>query len=165
MLGRIYGIEEHLIITFIASFLLWFMVGGLLYLWFYKRKMKSGQLVITFFCMFLAWYISEVLKKIFNVERPFLVSGQIPLTLTLPTDPSFPSAHASSAFALAISVRKTDRRLYLLYLIFAVFVALGRVLSHVHYIIDVIAGALIGITTVFLLEKLGLERLFRKILA
>jgi undecaprenyl-diphosphatase len=105
--------------------------------------------------------VAELIKQVFPTLRPYEVGRGVPLTLTLPTDPSFPSGHASTAFALAVSMRKYSKKAFVLYIIFAVLVALGRVLGHVHYYIDIIAGAGIGIMTVFLLEKINVEKLFK----
>lgn len=165
MLSSIFSIEKNIFVTFIASFLIWLMVGGVIYMWVYRRKIRFGQVAGIFLGMFVAWGISELLKYVFLKERPFVVNGQSPLTFTYPSDPSFPSSHSSSAFALAIGMRKTDKRLFVLYFLFAFVVAFGRVISRVHYIIDVVVGGIIGISAVILLEKLGIEKLFKKILA
>ncbi len=162
MLNNLFSVENHVLITFIASFLVWFMVGGVIYLWVFKKKFRFGEVASVFLAMLSAWVISEALKKIFSVDRPFIVNGQDPLTLTWPFDSSFPSAHASSSFALALSLRKSDKRLFLLYFIFAFVVSFGRIVSRVHYFIDVFAGAFIGISTVYILERLGMERFFKK---
>jgi undecaprenyl-diphosphatase len=165
MLNAIFNIEEHVLITFIASFLIWLMVGGVIYLWVYQKKFSFGNVVNVLLAMLFAWTVSELLKMVFPSQRPFVANGQTPLTFTWPIDSSFPSAHASSAFALATSLRKSDKRLFSVYIIFAILVAFGRVLSRVHYFIDVFAGALIGIFVVFVLEKFALDKLFKKFLA
>jgi len=165
MLNSIFNFEEHLIITFIASFLIWFMVAGVIYLWIYQKKIQFRQVLSVFAMMMFAWALSELLKKIFPVQRPFMVSGLDPLTLTFPFDSSFPSTHASTAFALATSFRKSDKKLFILYFIFAVVVAVGRVLSRVHYVVDVLVGAIIGILTVLILERMGFDKFFKRILS
>jgi len=165
MLISIFNLQERALITFIASFLIVFMVGGVLYLWLFRKKIHFSQVVLAFSAMLFAWLLTELVKKFFPVSRPFMVNGQNPLTLTWPLDSSFPSDHASSAFALWLSLRKADKRLFFLYFIFAVLVSMGRVLSHVHYFLDIFVGALIGILTVIVLEKLGMEKFLKKILA
>ncbi len=165
MLTNLFNVEEHVVITFIASFLIVFMVGGVVYFWIIRKKIPFRQVAIALLAMTFAWAISDILKRIFVTERPFIANGQNPLTLTWPLDSSFPSNHASGAFALAISLRKSDKRLFLLYFIFAFVVSFGRVLSRVHYFIDVFAGALIGVSAVLILEKLGIEKFIKRILA
>ncbi len=164
MLANIFDMQKQVLITFIASFLIWIMVGGVIYLWIFRKKIDFRFAVYIFAVWFVSWIVSEFLKRLFALERPFVVNGTIPLTLTIPRDYSFPSAHASSAFALAVSLRKYNSRLFIVYSAFAFLVSLGRVLSRVHYITDVLAGAVIGISVVVFLDKLGMEKYFKKIL-
>lgn len=165
MLSFLFNIEKNAIITFIASVLIWLMFFGVIYLWIYRKKIHFRQVVAVSFAVIFAWSISELIKILFPTQRPFEVSGAIPLTLTWPLDSSFPSAHTSTAFALAVGLRKSDKRLFFLYILFAFVVGAGRMLSKVHYFVDVFAGALIGISAVVLLEKLGMEKMLKKILA
>ena len=60
-------------------------------------------------------------------------------------DKSFPSDHASMAFALAFSVVFLRPVLGSALLVLAGFVAWGRVFVGVHYPLDVLAGALVGL--------------------
>lgn len=160
MLISIFHLETHAIITFIASFLWWLMVAGIIYLWIYRRKIDLRHIANIFFAVFVALLLSEVIKRLFPTQRPYLVSGMQPLTLTWPFDSSFPSVHSTSAFALATGLRKSDKRIFAVYFIFAIIVAIGRVLSRVHYVIDVVAGAVIGICAVFILDNLDVQKLF-----
>lgn len=164
MLTNIFTLEKQVLITFIASFLIWTMAGGLVYLWVFKKKIKFQYMIYIFVVWLVSWVISEFLKEVTAIDRPFIANGVMPLTITIPSDYSFPSAHASSAFAMAASLRKYNTRLFFVYMIFAFLVALGRVLSRVHYFIDVFAGALIGVAVVYILEKMGMERFFKKVL-
>jgi undecaprenyl-diphosphatase len=157
----ILGSSQDLIVTFFASFLIWLMFAGIIALWFVDKKFKWRQVFYIFFASFVAWGFSEMTKKIFPTLRPFEVGRGIPLTLTIPTDSSFPSGHASMAFSLAIGMRKYSKKVFFLYIIFATLIGLGRVLGHVHYYIDIIAGAGIGILTVLLLEKISTAKLLR----
>jgi len=142
-----------LMITFIASFLIWFMFVGIVISWQMHGKMKKEHVVYAFLASLLAFVISQSIKIIFPTIRPFESQGLIPLTLTIPTDSSFPSGHASAAFALAISVKRHDKKMGFYYLIIALVVSMGRVLSNVHYYRDIIGGAFIGGLSVFILDR------------
>jgi undecaprenyl-diphosphatase len=145
--------NKNLFITFIASFLIWFMVAGVVFIWITDAKIKARQIISIFLATLVAFIITELIKRAFPTLRPFEVNGRLPLTLTIPTDSSFPSEHTSLAFALATGIRKFGRRIFFLYLIFASLVGVGRLLSNVHYYADIITGAVVGIASVLLLEK------------
>ena len=49
------------------------------------------------------------------------------------------------AFALSITILKHDKKVGLLYLVMAGFVGIARIMAYVHYPIDIMAGAVIGV--------------------
>ena len=141
------------LITFLASFLIWFMFAGLLVLWFFRKNIKSRHIFHAITASFVAFLISQLIKLLFPTLRPFEVTGEIPLTLTIPIDPAFPSSHSSSAFALAVSVQRHDKKAGFVFVLFAMLVGLGRVLGNVHYYYDIFGGAIVGILSVIFFEK------------
>ena len=144
---------NNLVITFLASFLIWFMVAGVVFMWLTNSKIKVQHIMSIFLATLVAFIISEVIKRLFPTIRPYEVTGGVPLTLTIPRDPSFPSEHTSLAFALAAGIRKFGKTIFYVYLLFAILVGFGRFLSHVHYYADIVTGALIGVASVLLIEK------------
>lgn len=83
----------------------------------------------------IVYVINFELKMIFNIPRP----NDVRITfIETENDNSFPSMHASGSFgAAAISGEK------LLYL-WALLISVSRIILGVHYLKDVIAGALLG---------------------
>jgi undecaprenyl-diphosphatase len=59
-------------------------------------------------------------------------------------DPSFPSDHATAAFAIAVALLLRHRKAGLLALGLALAVSVSRVVVGTHYPSDVLAGAAIG---------------------
>jgi undecaprenyl-diphosphatase len=153
--------NHNLFVTFLASFLIWFMVAGIVYLWITNEKVKVRNVIQIFLATLIAFIITELIKRAFPTLRPFEVNGRVPLTLTIPTDSSFPSEHASLAFALATGIRKFGKKTFFLYLALALLVGVGRLLSNVHYFPDIIVGAIIGIISVLLLEKVKIIKFLR----
>ncbi len=152
--------DSSLLVTFMASFLIWFMLGGLVILWIIDGKIKREQALHAFLSAILAWVIATMLKSLFPSLRPFQQYGIIPLTITIPSvNSSFPSAHAAVAFAIATSIYIHKKRLGIRFLILAVLVALGRILSGVHFIHDVVVGSLIGVFTSYLIKRLHVTKL------
>jgi undecaprenyl-diphosphatase len=137
------------------------MVAGIVYLWITDSNIKIRHVIGIFLATLVAFIITELIKKAFPTLRPFEVNGRVPLTLTIPTDPSFPSEHASLAFALATGMRKFGKKPFFLYLGFALLVGVGRLLSNVHYFLDIMVGAVIGITSVLMLEKVKIIKFLR----
>jgi undecaprenyl-diphosphatase len=71
-----------------------------------------------------------------------------PRVHTLVSEPhthSFPSGHAASSFACAIVLASYAPRLRVLLWVLAALIAFSRVYVGVHYPLDVLAGAIIGI--------------------
>ena len=131
-------------ITFTASVLIWLMFFGLIVLWVIDGKIKKETVIHAVFSCALAYVVTDLIKNYFPVLRPFVFSELIPTTLYVPSDGSFPSTHTAVGFALAVTILKHDRKVGILYLIMAGLVGIARILAHVHYPIDIIAGALIG---------------------
>ena len=76
------------------------------------------------------------------------------MTLTVPYDGSFPSSHAAAAFGLAASIWRHNKKLGLKFLIMAILVGIGRVVGNVHNLVDVLAGAFIGLAASVAIERL-----------
>jgi membrane-associated phospholipid phosphatase len=84
-------------------------------------------------------------------------------------DPSFPSDHASAAFAIAFAVFLFDRLVGSVFLAAAVLIGVGRVFIGAHYPADVLAGALVGFAVALVVVKfaryalLGLVRIAERV--
>ncbi len=68
--------------------------------------------------------------------------------------PAFPSGHAAIFFALAAVAYLINRRWGIYLFIGAVINALARVAVGVHWPIDVVGGAFLGIVVVLVLQRL-----------
>lgn len=153
---------QDLLITFIASFLIWIMFAGLLVLWVIDGRIKKEQALHALFAAFIGWLITEVIKNMFTTRRPFVTNGGSPITITTPEDAAFPSGHSTAAFALAVSIWLHDKKIGAIYMVSAFLVALGRILANVHYPLDTIVGALIGTLTSVTFDKVHLFSLLKK---
>lgn len=131
-------------VTFLASVLIWLMFFGLIVLWVIDGKIKKETVIHAIFSCLIAYAVTELIKTFFPTLRPFQFEGGLPLTLTVPDDGAFPSSHSAVGFALAVTILKHDRKVGILYLIMAGLVGIARIMAHVHYPIDIMAGAFIG---------------------
>jgi membrane-associated phospholipid phosphatase len=78
------------------------------------------------------------------VKRPRPVLEGLPPLVGAPSSLSFPSAHATSSFAVATAMTRVDT-LGALAFILAAALALGRPYLGMHYPSDVLAGIVIGV--------------------
>ncbi len=88
-------------------------------------------------------------KRVTNRRRPDRVWHDVPEVrhVPMPTSTSFPSGHSASAFAFAEGVGAAAPALGVPVRMLAVAVSYSRVHTGVHYPGDVVAGALIGVTS------------------
>ncbi len=154
---------NNLIIEFLASFLIWLLVAGLLVLWVIDGRIKKEQALHALAAFILAWVIADIIKRFFPTVRPFVINGSQSLVLFPETNGAFPSGHTSAAFGLAMTVWLHDRRVGLIFIALALVIGAARVLANVHYPVDILGGATVGIIVALAVEKLHLFELIRKI--
>lgn len=87
-------------------------------------------------------FINEPLGRMMNRPRPFELERFTPLT-SHEAGKSFPSNHATGAFALAVSFHSVPTYSTILYTL-AVLLCVTRVYTGVHHLTDVLAGILHG---------------------
>lgn len=87
--------------------------------------------------------VNQGIKRLVRRDRPD-TDQERPHHLRQPSTSSFPSGHASSAFAAAGLLSESDPRLAPLYYGLAVVVATSRIHVRIHHASDVVGGALLG---------------------
>ena len=93
----------------------------------------------------VALAIGHFIADLWDRARPYEAHPQIAhLFVTRSADPSFPSDHATAAFALAVGIFIYHRRAGWLMLVMATLVSLSRVVVGTHYPSDILGGALLG---------------------
>lgn len=93
----------------------------------------------------LASAAAALLKELFDRTRPPLADAAVDPLVPIPDSASFPSGHAATAFAAAAVVGACYPRLRWPAYGLAALVALSRVYLGVHFWLDVLAGAALGI--------------------
>lgn len=112
-----------------------------------ERQQKGAIAVLG--SLALASLAIFLINQAWARPRPF-TTHEVEMLFYYPTDPSFPSNLATIVFAMAAGVGLGHRRLGIVAYLLATLAALSRVFAGVHYPLDVLAGATLGVTATFL---------------
>jgi len=119
--------------------LVWFLLGAALAI------VDNGRWEQWLICALLGPFaiaLNYVVKL--AVKRPRPVLEGLPPLGGAPSSLSFPSAHATSAFAVATAMCRVDPATSAAFIV-AIALSLGRPYLGMHYPSDVLAGALLGV--------------------
>jgi undecaprenyl-diphosphatase len=106
----------------------------------------------------VALAIGQVVARLADRPRPFVADPSgVHLFARHAADASFPSDHATAAFAIGTAVLLRNRRLGAAVLVLAGLLAAGRVALGVHYPSDVLAGAVLGSAVSLVLHRPALR--------
>jgi undecaprenyl-diphosphatase len=134
--------------------LLWIVLAAVLAA-LYRRW---GVLLLTVIAVAVADWTSIALKTLFDRPRPPLRYPEPKTLVPLPHDASFPSGHAATSFAAATILSFAFPRWAPAFLVLAAAVAFSRVYVGVHYPLDVIGGAALGVLVATALRRLVTAR-------
>lgn len=127
--------------------------GGLIYVWLAaafiafiatKRRSHAAIILAALASVLVAEVATDLIKVAVGRLRPFMAMPDIVRYGALEKSYSFPSGHASRAFASAAVLSAGFKRLRPLWYVLAFAIALSRVVLGLHYPSDVIFGALLG---------------------
>ncbi len=102
--------------------------------------------------------LAGLLKQVFGRDRPPLRYPEPAALVHVPGSASFPSGHAATSFACAVILARAAPRLRFALYALAALIAWSRVYVGVHYPLDVVAGAALGVAVglaVTALPRLG----------
>jgi undecaprenyl-diphosphatase len=88
--------------------------------------------------------IFTALKKLSGRRRPCEIEPHCWATLLPPDQFSFPSGHTITAFAVSVTLGSFYPALFPALLFFAFSIAISRILLGMHFLSDVVVGALLG---------------------
>ena len=129
------------------------MVGAVLAL-IWRRP---WLLVLVLASDFVADGLSLGLRQAIGRDRPPLVYPEPKALVAVPHTGAFPSGHASSAFACAAVLAWASPRLRVPALVLAAAIAWSRVYVGVHWPLDVLGGAVLGVLVSTVLLKLAVD--------
>ena len=130
--------------------LLWIGIALVLALVWRRR----GVLVLTVIAVAAADLAARGLKQLVDVERPSSRYAEPKPLVAAPHDHTFPSGHAATSFAAATILAAARPRWGPLWFLLALAVGFSRVYVGVHYPLDIVGGAVLGIATAIALRRL-----------
>lgn len=137
-----------------------YVVYPLLILFFIKKDRNLASLLAV--SLIISMIIVPVIKHAIGRDRPFEVLDSRVFVRTTGTEKSFPSNHAFQAFMVATLVFSSYRRLGILLFLMGAVLSFGRMYLGVHYLTDVIGGALMGILFALLILRISQTAIKRK---
>jgi len=157
------GVEEYdffwSTITNITTWIPLFLLLIVLLILKFPKKEAFYKLITIFGLVFFIIIVTHLTKTWVGRLRPNNTEeiNTLIRILKSPTDYSFFSGHAASSFSITVLVflflRKKVRWL-VLFFIWPLLFAISRIYVGVHYPLDIIVGALVGILTGLLFYKL-----------
>lgn len=126
-------------------------------LWILWKERKAGLVFLLFFGLTLAitdQVSSKVLKEIIGRVRPCHVLENVRMLTDCNTSYAFPSSHGVNIFAAAWFLAQPLGRAAPVFFGIAAIVAYSRVYIGIHYPLDVLGGAAVGLLIAWPLRRL-----------
>lgn len=117
-----------------------------------EREADQAMVVYTIVAILVSAVALKALNLAFFRPRPF-TNHEVNLLFYHPSDSSLPSNSATVAFVLAVGLAQRSRWLGGLAIVMGTVLGLARVIGGVHYPLDIVAGALMGWASVWLVVR------------
>ncbi|BAU27942.1 undecaprenyl-diphosphatase [Aneurinibacillus soli] len=139
----------------------WFIVAFVL-LW-QRRRLGLRPGVTLLVGIGIGGVLENIFKPLISRPRPPLVEDTVRQLVELPISHSFPSGHAVSSFVSMYVLYRLFPRTLWWALPCALIMSYSRIYVGVHYPLDVVAGALIGIMAGMITMRLPIRKLAYRI--
>jgi undecaprenyl-diphosphatase len=151
LFNAIHNLSGHSVFTdvlgiFFAEYLPYLLVIGFLVLVFRESDARrrfylfaEGSLAV----ILSRGILTEGIRFFYKVARPFVLLGFSPLIGE--SGPSFPSGHMTWFFALSLAVWYANRKWGIWYFVLSAIMGVARIYVGVHWPLDIVIGALIGV--------------------
>ena len=126
-------------------------------IWILWKERKAGLIFLVFIGLTLTitdQFSSHILKEMIGRVRPCHVLENVHMLTDCNTSYSFPSSHAVNIFAAAYFLAQPAKRLAPVFYAIAAVVAYSRIYIGIHYPLDVLGGAAIGLLIAWPMRRL-----------
>ena len=155
--GRLQALDYSVI--FFARYVVFILILSIAVTWFFRidRSALRFRAISCGMAVAMGLLLNQAILQFVSRIRPYDL-GVTHLIVERSADPSFPSDHATLAFAIAFTLLLLRDRLGFGYLFIAILVGLARVFVGIHFVGDVVGGAmtaLLAATLVHITYKSG----------
>lgn len=117
------------------------------------RKYFKMIIEIIISALLARFVIVELIRWLWQRPRPFLENNINSLLIN--NSPSFPSGHAAFFFALSTVVFLYNKKIGILFYLGSFLICLARIFTDLHWPADILAGAVVGIFSAWLIHKIS----------
>ncbi len=135
---------------FCAKYVIYILAGVALLL-FRKNLRKVAEAISA--AVLARFGIAELIRLFWQRARPF-VENNVNL-LVAHSGSSFPSGHAAISFALSFAVYHYNKKIGIIFFIASFLIAISRVFVGVHWPLDILGGAIVGIISGWFIIKIS----------
>ncbi len=121
-----------------------------------NRQSHRHILLAAGLSFLLGQAFNQLILTLVHRMRPY-DAGLTHLLIAPSADPSFPSDHATAAFAIAATLLAYHFRRAWAFLVAALLVGLSRIYLGTHYVSDVLGGAVTALAAVALVRRFFIE--------
>ena len=144
--GHNYLLDQFMI--FSADWLGYFLIAGVALCFLRDRKKYKDMFFVSLVSAIIARFVFvELIRYFYYNPRPFVVLENINVLMNHEMESSFPSGHAAFYFALAAGIYFYNKKAGYAYLDLVGLIGFARVFVSVHWPLDIIMGAFLGIAT------------------
>ncbi|MEK7099127.1 MAG: phosphatase PAP2 family protein [Patescibacteria group bacterium] len=159
------------VVVFCAVYLLYVMIAAII-LWtissFVSKNSDFRKKTISLFwsaaasALISRLIIAEPLRILLARSRPYEVQALSHQLITHAMERSFPSGHATLAFAIAVAVYFYHRKAGVIFFLLACVIGASRVIVGVHWPSDIVGGIAVGIIGAWTAHHLITKPLWKK---
>lgn len=143
-------------IIFFGSYLPYFLVLAAIWLILRGQEWRARFYRFAFVALTIILsrgLITGIIRFFYDRPRPFAVMNFTPL-INHEATASFPSGHAVFFFALAFALWMFNRNWGAWFFLSALFIGVARVIAGAHWPLDIVAGVLVSLLSVFVVKWL-----------
>ena len=143
------------IVAFLGSWFSWLVIAAAVVLIVTSRESKKIRTIFFVFAgPVLGEFVAFLTRSFYNRPRPFETLSLLHQLIPHEGGGSFPSSHATFFFALAMGIYLWHKRWGAAFFVAAFLIAISRVVSGIHWPLDIVAGAILGVFSSMLVHRL-----------